>query len=285
MNSGRKVFAVFKIIRPANVLITFATIFLAGVICAPGTFPAVKILLASFSGAFVAAAGNVINDYFDVEIDKINRPERVIPQNILTKKDALILFAVLKFFAFFLSLQINLIAFAIVIVTSILLFLYSLKLKRIALIGNLTVAFLTGLAFIYGAVAVGNWSGGIFPALFAFLVNFAREILKDIEDIEGDAKMGIATFPIKAGIAKSNFLISATLILLILLTPVPYFMKIYNIQYFIFVLIIVDSLFVFFLKELNSKEEKKNLRKLGNLLKINMILGLTAIYLGSNLFG
>ncbi len=280
MNFEKKFLAVIKIIRPVNVIITFATISVAGLICSTESIHTVKILLASFSGAFVAAAGNVINDYFDVEIDKINRPERVIPQNLLTKKDALVLFAVLKFFAFYLALKIGSAAFVIVIFTSILLFLYSVKFKKIPLLGNFTVAFLTGLAFVYVAVSAGNWTCGIFPAIFALLVNFAREILKDIEDMEGDGKIGISTFPLKMGIEKSVLLISIITAFLIILTPIPYFLKIYNIQYFIFILIIVDSLFVLFIKELNRKNGTENIRKLSNLLKINMVLGLTAIYLG-----
>ncbi len=284
MSLINKTIAVIKIIRPVNVFITFITIFLAGIICSVGQLPFGKIILASVSGAFVAAAENVINDYFDVEIDKINRPERVIPQNLLTKKEALIFFAILKFFAFYLALQINKTAFLIVIVTSVLLFLYSFKLKHVALIGNVIVGLLTGMAFIYGAVAVGNWKAGIFPALFAFMVNLAREILKDIEDIEGDRKMGLLTFPIKFGIRQSIYVVSGIIILLVIFTTIPYFLDIYNIKYFIFVLIIVDSLFVYFVKELIRSGTTVNLRKLSNLLKINMLLGLTAIYLGSNIF-
>ncbi len=283
MDFTKKTIAAIRIIRPVNVFITFATIFVAGIICSRGSLQFGKIILASVSGAFVAAAGNVINDYFDVDIDKINRPERVIPSELFTKKEALVLFAILKLFAFYTALQIGKMAFLIVIITSILLFLYSFKLKRIALIGNATIGLLTGMAFIYGAVAVGNWRAGIFPALFAFMVNLAREILKDIEDMEGDEKMGLLTLPLKSGIRQSINVISLVIILLIIFTTIPYFWDIYNIQYFIFVLIVVDSLFVYFLKELHRNRTKTNLRKLSNLLKINMILGLTAIYLGSNL--
>ncbi len=283
MNFKNKTAAYIKITRPVNVLITFATIFLAGLICPVDQLLINKIILASVSGALVAAAGNVINDYFDVETDKINRPHRVIPKKLMTKKEALAFFAILKFFAFYLALQINKPAFAIVLITSFLLFIYSFKLKRIALVGNIVVGILTGMAFIYGAVAVGNWKAGIFPALFAFMVNLAREVLKDIEDIEGDVKSGFLTFPVKFGIKHSINLIAGIIILLIIFTTIPYFLGIYNIKYFIFVLIIVDSLFVYFVKELFNNVKPENLRRLSNLLKINMLLGLTAIYLGSNI--
>ena len=68
----------------------------------------------------------------------------------------------------------------------------------------LIIALLTGLAFIYGGFAVGNPVAAIVPAVFAFLINLIREIVKDIQDIEGDTKAGVITFPIKFGFKKSK---------------------------------------------------------------------------------
>ena len=71
----------------------------------------------------------------------------------------------------------------------------------------MTVAFLTGLVFIFGGVVVENPTAAIVPAIFAFLINLIREIVKDMEDVEGDNKAGVITFPIKFGFQKSKILI------------------------------------------------------------------------------
>ena len=80
--------------------------------------------------------------------------------------------------------------------------------KRIILLGNFIVAFLTGLAFIYGGIAVNNFKYAVIPAIFAFLINFIREIVKDMEDIEGDKSAGIFSFPYLYGFKRSKRMIT-----------------------------------------------------------------------------
>ena len=136
----------------------------------------------------------------------------------------------------------------IVITSIILLFIYSATLKKLPLIGNITVAFLTGLAFIYGGFASGNPVAAIVPAVFAFLINLIREIVKDIQDIEGDTKAGVITFPIKFGFKKSKILILIITISLILYTLYPFITELYKIEYFIVVMVFVNPLLITFFK-------------------------------------
>jgi 4-hydroxybenzoate polyprenyltransferase len=116
--------------------------------------------------------------------------------------------------------------------------------------------------------------------VFALLINFAREIIKDIEDIEGDMKVGLNTFPIKAGIKKSVMLSSLTLAILILLTPLPYMLGLYN-KHFILIVSVVDLGLIYVVISLFKDQTKINLNRLSNILKFEMILGLLAIYFGS----
>lgn len=276
-----KLSAVFRIVRSINCVITFITILAAGLIYGTGKFIYTNILLAAFSGSFVAAAGNIINDYFDIEIDKINRPERVLPSGKLSVKFALNLYFIISASALYLSSLINFESIVIVIISSVIIFLYSYKLKSTPLVGNFIIAFLTGLAFIYGSIAVGNILCGIIPALFALLINFMREIVKDIEDIEGDKASGILTYPIKHGIDASITIVILTAVLLIISTTIPFLLKIYSIEYFIFVMPVVNGLLVYIIKELKSDQSQINLRKISNLIKLDMVLGLVAIILGS----
>jgi geranylgeranylglycerol-phosphate geranylgeranyltransferase len=275
-----KVNAIIRITRPVNVIITFFSIIIAAVICSAGVLTAGKVIITAVSGAVAAAAGNIINDYYDIETDKINRPDRPLVSGILTPGEAVFLFALFSFLSLALSSFVNITAFIINIFALVLLFVYSFKLKRTILFGNFAVAFLTGLAFIYGGVAVDNLRFAIIPAVFAFLINLIREIVKDMEDIEGDKAAGICSFPYIYGFKRSKQVITVFSILLIIATFIPFIYKFYRIEYFIMVMALVNPLIVYSLKSLFSNDSKKNLNKISFLLKLNMLFGLIAIYLG-----
>ena len=280
MSFHKKVFAYIKISRPINLLITFLVIIVACIISINGSYSILKIILAGLTGALTASAGNVINDYFDINIDKINRPDRVLPKGDLTMKEALVVYIFLSLISLFLSIFISLIALLEVFFASALLFLYSYKIKKIPLLGNFVVAFLTGFAFIYGGIAVNNVDASIIPALFALLINFIREIVKDMEDIEGDKQQGINSYPALHGFKKTKTIIVFITIVLIILTVFPFINELYAIEYFLIVMVIVNPLLVYIVKSLFDDDSTKNLNKLSNLLKLDMVIGLTAIFLG-----
>ena len=168
----------------------------------------------------------------------------------------------------------------IVVVTIILLYFYSTALKKIPLVGNFTIAIITGLTFVYGGVTAGNLNESFIPAIFAFFINAIRELVKDIMDIDGDNKINIKTFPIRFGIPKSKQLVTVLTFLLIVFTFYPFLNQSYRIEYFIVVMVILNPILVVCLKFLSDKNEEKNLSNVSSLLKLNMIIGLIAIYVG-----
>ena len=276
----KKIQAIVKLIRPINFLITFITVVVAAFICQPGFVFSSSIILAAFAASFTLASGNIINDIYDVEIDKINRSSRPLPSGKISYKEALVLYFTFLLLSLIISLFINIPAFFIVILATLVLFLYSKYLKRIPLIGNITVAFLTGLVFIYGGIAVENYDAAIIPALFAFLINFMREIVKDMQDVKGDEKAGVISFPIKYGFQKSKILSLVVSILLILFTFYPFLIQLYRIEYFIIVMVIVNPLLIYANKILFEDHSEKNLEKVSIILKLNMMIGLIAIFVG-----
>lgn len=275
-----KLTAFLQLLRPVNFLITFLTAFVAVLICSPNNINFDIEILAGLSAGFTAIAGNIINDIFDIEIDRINRPDRPLPSEKISNNETLALYFIFILLSFILSWFINLQAFIIVAATTLMLYLYSKLLKRIPLVGNFVVAFLTGLVFIYGGVAVENPSAAIIPAAFAFLINLIREIVKDMQDIEGDKKAGAITFPVKSGFQNSKQIILFLSIILILFTLYPFLTKLYRIEYFIVVMIFVNPLLVYSLRILFKNDSPDSLNKISNLLKLNMVLGLISIYLG-----
>lgn len=279
--SFKKLFAIIKITRPSNVLITGLTIFAGVLIFGSGDFNLLKLaLIAGIAGALIDAGGNIINDFFDVEIDRINKPERPIPSGLIKRKSALLIYFLTTIFGLALTLFLNKLACVIAFISTIIIFLYSFRLKQIPLFGNFTIAFMTGLAFIFAGSVVNNFKDAIFPFLFAFTINFPREIIKDIEDIEGDAKVGIKTFPMVAGVKASVVVSVVFLFFLLFLTFVPYFIGLYN-RIFLILIFLVDIGLIYVIVSLLKDTRKPNLNKLSNLLKFEMLVGLLAIYFGS----
>ncbi|MGB5847906.1 MAG: geranylgeranylglycerol-phosphate geranylgeranyltransferase [Ignavibacteriaceae bacterium] len=280
MISFSKIKAYIFITRPINVIITFLVVIVGALICVDGDYSIHKILLAAVAAGLTAGAGNIINDIHDKEADKINHPERPLAKGIISTRNTWIEYFILTLLAIAASSLINQTALAIVILTSVLLYLYSARLKKIPLIGNITVAYLTGLAFIFGGIAVNNIRGALIPAVFAFIINFIRELIKDMDDIEGDTKVGLQSFPKRFGMKATILLITSLTVTLIAFTFYPFIKNLYNIEFFVLAMLVVNPILVYFLKLLYEKNASKNLNKLSNMLKLNMLFGLLAIFLG-----
>jgi geranylgeranylglycerol-phosphate geranylgeranyltransferase len=278
MNNMINIVLLINLSRPVNVIISFLTIVVAAEL-AWGLYPLKNVLLAAFSAALITIGANVINDYFDIDIDKINKPERPLAAGSVSKQLALMYFFFVYTLAWILSLSINIWMFVIAFTTSALLFLYSFHLKRTVIWGNLTVSFATAMAFVYGGLSVGHFKETIFPAAFAFLFHFGREVLKDIQDMKGDKTVGALTFPLRYGISKSLNLIAIDFILLVILTAIPYILGIYSIRYFLIICIGIYPILYFVLYQSKRNSESKSLGFLSNVLKADMIVGLLAIYL------
>lgn len=280
MSIFTKISAIIKISRPVNVFITVASVIIAGIICAPFGSPNILLIYAAVSAAFINAAGNIINDIFDIKTDEINKKERVLQKKLLSVNEAEVLYAVLTLAAFVLAFFVNRTALYLSVATAAVLFFYSYALKKMPLLGNVVVALLTALAFIYGGIAVDNINGTIIPAIFAFLINLSREIIKDMEDITGDKSINRSTLPVKYGFGISKKIILITVMLTILF---PFYLLaggFYKTVFFVIVLLLVNPIFVYILISLFKNDTAKNLARLSVLIKTNMVLGLLAIVLG-----
>ena len=268
-----------QLTRPVNLLIAFLSIFIGGFIT--GTIhPLIKLLLACVSGTLIAAGANAVNDYFDIDIDRVNKPHRPLPSRKVTLGQAH-LFSILLFVAGVgFSILIHLLGTVIALCSSIMLYLYSYRLKRTVLWGNIAVGLITGLAFVYGGSAVGRYREALIVGVFAFFYHWGREIIKDAEDVEGDRSQGITTLPIKHGIKAALGWATGVLIFLIGLTIFPYILGIFSFYYFLTVLLGVDFFLVYVIVSMWKHPDPKNLGRLSMLMKVDMLMGLLAVYLG-----
>lgn len=278
----KKVYPYITILRPANVIISFIAVYLVLFISGGQQSRELWLpaLFAALSTSLICGGSNIINDYFDIEIDKINRPERVMSQGLISKRGAIVYWIIINLAGLYFSSLIGIECFLIALFSVILLYVYSFYLKRTSVLGNLTVSFFTGLAFIYGGLAIGHWKQAVIPALFAFLFHWGREILKDIEDIEGDRRMSARTFPIVYGVTSALLLTTAVFLTLITVTLWVYLIEFYNLIYFWIIVIGMYPAFVYTIISMWRDISKKNMHRLSFLLKIEMIVGLLAIYFG-----
>jgi len=279
MNLSEKIISFVKITRPLNVILTFFVVVVAVFITRGKEVDPITIFISALSAALVTAAGNIINDIYDIGTDSVSHPERILVKGLLNKKEAIIFYILLNISAVIFVSTIYFSLLLIVVITIMLLFIYSAFLKKLPLIGNFIIAFLTGLAFIYGGIVTKNAAAAVLPAMFAFLINFIREIVKDIQDIEGDKKTNLSTFPIHYGIKKSKFVILILTITLVVFTVYPFFVNVYNIEYFVIIMVIVNPVLILCLRLLFSTNRIR-LALISNLLKLDMIFGLIAIFLG-----
>jgi 4-hydroxybenzoate polyprenyltransferase len=187
------------------VIIGLAQYFAAYFLISSATLRDWHLLVLSASTMIIAAAGYIINDYYDVKIDLINKPERVVVGKKITRRYAILLHTILSFIGIGLGLLLSWQIAAINFLSAFLLWLYSNQLKRQPFIGNLVVAALTGLSILLLEVLYKNNSPLIvIYSLFAFFITLVREIVKDMEDLKGDNTFGCKTLPIIWGIRKTK---------------------------------------------------------------------------------
>ncbi|WP_178788194.1 UbiA family prenyltransferase [Methanobrevibacter gottschalkii] len=274
-----------EILRPGNALMSAISIILVALIDKTISIPVVLAMLAVF---FETAAGNVINDYFDYKIDLINKPDRPIPSGRISLKNGrnygYFLFFMGTVCGFFISyLTNNWIPFAIVLFADVVLYLYAYKLKSTPLLGNLTVGFMTGFGFVFGGFSINNPTiimTSIFLGFFALVMTTAREIIKDIEDIEGDKADGARTLPILIGAKKPAILAAILIVVDSALCPLLYYYHVFGILY-LPVIAIAVVLFIYSAIIILKSQEREVAAKASKNLKIGMLIAFVAFVFGS----
>lgn len=272
--------AYVAISRPVNMLIAGFSIVLASLLAGATRHDAWMVALAALTGMLVTAGANAINDVFDIEIDKRNRPSRPLPSGMLTPLAARGFWILSSALALSLNLFTNVLSFVIVLAAWFILYHYSAYLKRTVFYGNAAVALMTALAFIYGGAVIGDTGRSFMPALFAFLATMAREIVKDAEDVEGDTAENATTLAVAYGIKTSRVWATVSVLTLIVSTFLPLQLRLYG-EWYIIIVLFADALLLFVVAGLWRDLSRKNLGRMSSLLKIAMVLGLVSMYAGS----
>lgn len=245
----------------------------------------------------IAAAGYIINDIYDVEADNINKPNKVFINKGISEDMANNLFMAFTVIGIglgtYVSWQIDKNSFAtIFLIVSALLYFYATSLKQTILIGNIVISALVGLSILI--VGIFEIAPMITPeskdaylfmfkflidyALFAFLINLVRELVKDLEDVDGDHKAGYNTLPIAIGRDRASKV--AFVVCLLSIVAIFYYVITYLFEnqvlllYFIF--LIIGPLLYCAIKLVNAKH-KKHFTHISLILKITMLIGMLSI--------
>ncbi|RJQ30831.1 MAG: hypothetical protein C4562_07335 [Actinobacteria bacterium] len=287
-----------ELMRPFTLIAPAIGIFCTGLI-AINTYPSInlsqelliKLFLASASAAILNGASNTLNQYFDVEIDKINKPNRPLPSNLLSVKGVLLFALGLYFLSLIIAGFVTWQFFYIVLAAVLFTYSYSgppFRTKRFVFLSNLTIAFPRGMLPVAGWSVVKNinvvepWAIGLI--FFLFLLGAAST--KDFADVRGDAKYDIKTLPIKYGFKKSAALIVPFLIFPWLLLPIfSYKMILGGNQMLLSVLGLILCFWGFFIGFMLTNNPERLAREQNHpswkhmyLLMITAYLGITASY-------
>jgi geranylgeranylglycerol-phosphate geranylgeranyltransferase len=210
------------ITRPMNSVAAGLAAIVAYLIATDTIIPETLLLFVVVT--LVTAAGNVINDYFDVDIDRVNRPDRPIPAGRVSLPAARAYAVTLFLAGILVCLFTNELCIAIAVINTLVLIGYAARLKRTPLLGNITVSYLAASMFLFGGAL-----GGppvllhVMPfAVMTFFAMLARELIKDAEDVDGDRADGAVTIPIRYGIRSTMLLALSCAVLGIVASLAPY---------------------------------------------------------------
>jgi 4-hydroxybenzoate polyprenyltransferase len=249
------------------------------------------------STVLITAAGYVINDYFDIRSDLINRG-RIIVGNTITRRMAMMFHNIFNLLGvvggFYVSARIGYFWLGLLfILVSGLLYFYSATYKRQFLIGNLAVAFLTAMVplmvvlydappiYSYyskvslsfsGVATLFYWVGGF--ALFAFLTTLIREIIKDMEDLEGDIALGRKTLPVSAGMATSKIVVVALAVITLALLYLVWMQHLADKITLAYVTLLITLPFIIVIFKVLTGGDRSTLHTASSLMKMIMLFGI-----------
>jgi len=281
----RDVVSFFRLSRPANVLIS-AISFITGVYCSGKSFswvndPTCWYLVLTV--ILITASGYWINDVADSKIDQVNKPEKRIVGPLISGKKVLTGYNVVIILVLIISIFLPKIFFLINTVSMVTLFLYSMYLKRTSLYGNLTIASLCALLILEGSIFTGKMSLSIVSmSVFAFEITLIREIVKDIEDFEGDLAFKLKTYPIEAGIKSAKKLTFLFLVLFCISLFIPpafsyYYKQDYKLSYLILMIPLVLLPGIYLIQNLRKAKTKAEFHTMSTRLKWIMLSGMISM--------
>jgi geranylgeranylglycerol-phosphate geranylgeranyltransferase len=284
--------AYFKIIRPANSVMVGIAVIIGVILTSLQAVLTWKTLYGFLTGFFIASFSMIVNDIYDVEVDRINQLSRPLVRDEIKISVAWAYALTLFSLGIIFSLLTSLIGLVIAAVFGFISWFYSFYLKKQGIIGNLTVALSTSIPYIYGSVVSvaavptiqGTFFLGISPLLLwsvivSFLAVTGREVIKTISDAEGDKTRGVKSIAHSIGEENSARAGATLFILAILSTLGPYLLKQTG-TFYLAMVMIPDALFVYLSYSILKDWSSANVQRVKKLALLGMLLGFIAFVAG-----
>jgi geranylgeranylglycerol-phosphate geranylgeranyltransferase len=271
---------VFQLIRLHNALSAFLCVLLGAHLSghlAVGP-PLTRALIASTVGLLVIAGANAINDYYDIEIDRVNKPSRPLPSGKISPGTARLLAFLLFGLALALATVLGPFPFLIALILTVMSYLYAVYLKR-TLMANPLVGLVSSMWVIYGSVTLDTPLPAVLPAMLIFLFITSREILKVVEDYEGDALAKARTIATVFGPTTALRCYYLTSLIVILTSFVPYIVGQFGAWYLFTILTGVDLIIIATMIIIIRQPTRSSIRRALSFTKVSFFTGLLAMFL------
>jgi 4-hydroxybenzoate polyprenyltransferase len=277
---------VFELIRFPNLVIMALTQVLVQVCLLQPGVPVRQVLaterfyLLLLATGCIAAAGYIINDYYDIKIDAINKPRRQVVGISINRRQAMLAHLLLSGIGVLVGLVLGWVVGLINIGAILLLWGYSARLKSYFLVGNLTIGLLAAVMVLVVPVHYGSGTMAVWAyALFSFLISLVREIIKDMEDVKGDASFDRRTLPIVLGLAGAKWVVYGILVLFFATVALAMIYRAHDVFFSIYMVSLVLVPGGMILQALVKADRKRDFSRLSRWCKGLMLMGILSMLL------
>jgi geranylgeranylglycerol-phosphate geranylgeranyltransferase len=275
----KQIKALYKLMRPLTSLSGALAVLIGGYVAGTGAWD--KIIMACVATFLIAGSANAWNDYRDVEIDRVNQPQRPLPAGLLSLNTAKYSSFVLTTASLVLAAFINIPAFLMVLFSNGLLYIYSYRLKSTVLMGNATVATISALSAVFGGVAAGNVWPTLWLAVIIATAIMGREVLKTLADYEGDLRQRCRTVATVWGRRPARVVFYLLAAATVMVMMIPHLFNVYRPVYAYVVALGVYPVFFYILLKVSRYRTGPQLEKLSQLMKYDFLVWFLAVVLGA----
>ena len=273
--------ALLSLIRPINSFMIGLAVIVGIAIGSPDMLFSRLSIYGFITGFSISSYSMIINDIYDIEIDKVNQPERPLAKQIISINSALLLSLILLLIGLTSSMIISYSHLIITVIFSFLSWFYNIWGKKQGIIGNSIVASSMSIPFIFGGVITGNISLLVWSiSLIAFLSGMGREIIKTIADVEGDKIKGVKSVSIQFGSRNAMLIACGFIIISILISFIPVYLNLIQI-YYIPLLILTDLILLYSIFVLSKNYSKSESLKVKKYILYAMLFGLITFLMNS----
>lgn len=281
MTVTRKMKAIIRLLRVDLSFAAGICVVIGEIVAVGGFLSLTEIILGFTVGFFISTSALILNDYFDIEIDKINAPTRPLPSGVIKPLEVIFLSVITSIIGLAAALFIGHIALFVAIVFWIVGFLYNWKFKRTGLPGNLMVSSSVAITFIFGGIVVGNpWNAIIWCfSIIAFFIDLGEEIASDAMDMVGDKKINSRSIAIQMG-RENAIKISSVLFAVVVFTSfIPVIFGWMGMIY-LCMIVFMDAIIIFSTFKLLKSQNIGEGRRYTRLIYLGATVGLLAFIVG-----